>query len=32
MGRYRIDVITVEYVDIEDLEAGRRERLPLFVE
>ena len=32
MGRYRIDVITVEYVDIEDLEAGRRERLRLFVE
>ncbi len=32
MGRYRIDVITVEYVDIEVLEDGRRERLPLFVE
>ena len=32
MGRFRIDAITMEYVDIEDLEAGRWERLPLVVE
>jgi len=32
MGRYRINTVTEEFVEIEDLEFGRRQRLPLIVQ
>lgn len=32
MGRYRIDTVTPDYVEVEDLEYERRQRLPLIVE
>ncbi len=32
MGRYRINEVTLTFVEVEDLEFGRRQRLPLIVE
>ena len=32
MGRYRVNQITLTFVEVEDLEFGRRQRLPLIVE
>lgn len=32
VGRYRINAVTTEYVEVEDLEFSRRQRLPLLVE
>jgi hypothetical protein len=32
MGRYRINTITEEFVEVEDLEFGRRQRLPLITQ
>ena len=32
MGRYRVNQITETFVEVEDLEFGRRQRLPLIVQ
>ncbi len=32
MGRYRINTVTEEFVEVEDLEFGRRQRLPLITQ
>jgi len=32
MGRYRVNEVTEAFVEVEDLEFGRRQRLPLIVE
>ncbi len=32
MGRYRVNVVTEAFVEIEDLEFGRRQRLPLITQ
>ena len=32
MGRYRINAVTEEFVEVEDLEFGRRQRLPLITQ
>ena len=32
MGRYRVIAVTTDYVEVEDMEYLRRERLPLLFE
>ena len=32
MGRYRVNRVTETFVEVEDLEFGRRQRLPLIVQ